>query len=160
MSQATPHEKAIEGKLFTVFKLPPLKSQAVLLSVLKMVAPAMGAAAKGVKDIDADVALTEIDFDPGVVAGGLGALLASLDPVALETLCNTMAEASLVDGKKLSVHFDLTFQDDLTIMYRWLWYAMGVQWGNFFDWLPGGREGVLGRLATVADSLSTSGNAG
>ncbi len=155
MTQIKTHEEVIEGHKFQVFKLPPLDAQDLLLDILAAIGPSVGALAGGLKG-DADTPITEREFDPTALSAGIGSFVRSLDKQTMRAMVKTLAEVSTVDGMKLTEQLPIVFREDLSLMYRWLWFALKVQYARFFALLPSGASGALGKLARAASSQDTS----
>ncbi|KKK77284.1 hypothetical protein LCGC14_2855150 [marine sediment metagenome] len=155
MTQIKIHEEEIEGHRFQVFKLPPLEAQDLLLDILAAVGPSVGSLAGGLKGDD-DTPITERELDPAALSAGIGSLVRALDKKAMRDMVNTLAEVSTVDGLPVKQQLPIIFREDLSLMYRWLWFALKVQYARFFALLPSGASGALGKLARAASSQDTS----
>ncbi len=155
MTQIKTHEEEIEGHKFVVFKLPPLEAQDLLLDILAAVGPAVGELAGGL-DGSSDVPITERELDPAALSKGIGSLVRALDKQTMRAMVNTLARVSTVDGLPVEKQLPVIFREDLSLMYRWLWFALKVQYERFFDLLPSGASGALGKLVRAANSPSTS----
>lgn len=159
MTQITPHEETIDGKVFVVHKLPPLEAQDLLIDILNAVSPAVGAIGGAIKGDDS-VPLSEREVDGNALAGGIGALVRGLDKKMMRSMVDTLANVSTVDGMKLKTQLPIVFREDLALMYKWLWFALGVQYRNFLELLPSGVQSALGKVAAAATSPSDSGGDG
>jgi len=158
VSQLKAHEETIDGKLFVVYKLPPLDAQDLLIDILQALGPALGTVAGGLGTTKGDdTPITEREIDPAMLAGGVGEFVRALDKATMRAMIKTLAEVSTVDGQKLPSAMAIVFRADISLMYRWLWFALGVQFTPFFDLIrnsPAG--GLLGNLATAGRSPDTS----
>lgn len=159
MSQKEAQEKKIGDHTFTVFKLPPLDAQDVLIDIGQTLAPALGRAVNTVGSLGDSESLLDIDVDDPKVSAGLTALMQGITKEKMRSLVNTMAEVSQCDGKRLTQVMPEVFRGDLPLMYQWLWFALVVNFGNFTDWLAGAIKGVSG-LTKVAQSQTISGDTG
>lgn len=150
MSQLDSETKEIGGHQFTVFKLPPLTAQDVLIDIGQVVAPALGKAASVLGSESGENPL-DMDVDDPRIATGLAALSQSITKKRMRDLVETMAEVTVCDGTPLPKTMEMTFRGDLPLMYQWLWFALQVQFGNFTGWLGSAIKGVS---VTVAGARS------
>ncbi len=154
MSQLESQTKAIAGRQFEVFKLPPLDANDVLIEIVEVVGPALGkladASTKAKKTSILDLELDEIE-----VGDAIEFVAKSLTKERLRSLIGTMSKVSHCDGKRLADVFDIVFRGDLAAMYQWLFFAIEVNFGNFFDFL---RSAIgRGRAAvSQADQFQTT----
>lgn len=121
--------KEINGKKFTVMMLPPRKAMVAMIDVSSVFGPLISKLMK----TGLDKMKTEeqfMDALPEVIAA-----LSSVPQDKFEKLVNTMAEVSIADfsgGGPLHVKFDEVFSEDLISLYSWLWFAVQVNFGEFF----------------------------
>ena len=164
MTQTQQHAEEISGKKFVVFKLSPLVSQDLLIDLLNAVAPAAGSIAAGIGDAKGkdgeDVPITEREINNEAIAGGVASLVGALDKTTMRNMVETLQAVTTVDGVELSKKFELVFTDDIADMYKWLYFALTVQYSGFFAWLTSEGGGALGNLARAAMSQSDSGESG
>ena len=158
MTQIDTHERQIDGRTFVVHKLPPLDAQDILIDIIGAVGPAIGHVAAGVKvpsgPNDAKgSSLVDREIDPGALAGGIQSLVGALDKDTMRLMVNTFAKVSMVDGMPLAEQIPILFREDFALMYKWLWFALGVQFGGFFKMLPSvSAGGLLGKLQALVAS--------
>lgn len=162
MSQLEAQSKQIEGRTFKVAKLPPLDAQDIMIDIGQALAPALGKAAAGAAQAfggsGAD-SLLDVDVEDPRISSGIAALVQGISKAKMRELVNTMASVSWVDGMPLPQQMPIVFRGNLPLMYQWLWFALGVNFGNFIEW---GRSAIGGVLASnpVARSPTTSGDIG
>lgn len=151
MSQLQSQTKAIAGRQFEVFKLPPLDANDVLIEIVEVVGPALGkladASTKAKKTSILDLELDEIE-----VGDAIEFIARSLTKERLRSLIGTMSTVTHCDGKRLTEVFDIVFRGDLAAMYQWLFFAIEVNFGNFFDFL----RSAIGRGREVVSQASQS----
>lgn len=141
MSQKDSQSKEIGGHTFTVFKLPPLTAQDVLIDIGQVLAPALGQAAAAFGGDQVENVM-DLDVDDPRIATGLAALAKGLTKVRMRELVKTLAEVTHYDGKPLPKVLNEVFRGDLPLLYQWLWFALQVQFGNFTSWLGAAIKGV------------------
>lgn len=132
MSQHKPQTKTIAGREYSVCKLDPLTAQDVLIDIIQALAPAAPEVAKIAKSMaDGDVEGGEdVSFEDASV---IGTLAQGLSKAKMRELIATMRRVSQCDGKPLDSVFEAVFLGDLPSMYRWLWFCLAVQFGNFSE---------------------------
>lgn len=128
-----PEETTIGGVRYKVAPLPAGKGLAVLARLGKILGPAAarGTGAAGITDLAGAV----------VAAGGA---LEKLDPADLDALCRDLAASSQVEavpggGKFVSLAdcFDVHFMANYGALFRWVKFAVMVNFGPLFK-APGG----------------------
>lgn len=141
MSQKDSKKITIAGRTFEVFKLPPLVAQDVLVDIIQTVAPA----APEVAAVAMSQAKPGEDLVSGQDVSILSKLASGLDKAKLRELCSIMAGVTHCDSAPLDKTFDAVFLGDLPSLYRWLWFCLEVQFGNF----SGPVQDALRRITQV-----------
>lgn len=135
MSQETSEKVMIENEEYEIYMLTPRLSHHLLLDLLKIVGPSLGAvfdkAAANKNLLDQDVGST-IGTD----------LFDKLDPVIIDKMIDAFSEITLVDGKQLSKIFDAHFLGRLHVMYIWMFNCMRIQWGKSLSALLSNQRSV------------------
>ncbi len=152
MSQADYETTTIEDVQYRVRMLDPLVSNDLLLDVLAAVGPALGALAPQAIDKGIDGFLDDDDAGPAVERA-IAHLVKGLDKAKVRELINTMASVTefSTDGSKwprLQGTFTIHFRGELGRMYKWLFFAMKVQWRPFFRG-AGSRTDLAGRISDL-----------
>lgn len=157
MSQLESQKRTIGVHEFEVFKLPPLTANDTLIDLGQILAPAITkAAAVGGQGPDSPL---DLDIDDPRIASGISALAAGITKEKMRELIRTMADVSHCDGKPLPKVMDAVFRGDLPLMYRWLWFSLEVNFGNFTAWLENATGGFFA-TKKAARSQSTSSDTG
>lgn len=130
MSQLDSQSITIDGHKFEVFKLAPLDAQDTLIDIVQALAPAAGQIAN-VAEAGGTSALLDADLGSVNAGQAIVKLSQGLTKVSMRALVKTMAEVTICDGKRLPDTMEIVFRGDLPLMYRWLWFALQVQFGNF-----------------------------
>lgn len=158
MSQLDSQTKEIGGHKFEVFMLPPLDANDILIDIGKAIAPAIGKAANAL-GAAADADLLDLDVDNPQISAGIAALAEQITKEKMRDLIRKMASVSHCDGTPLPKTMEVVFRGDLPLLYRWLWFALEVNFKNFTDWLGGAIKGFTG-LTRAAQSRNTSKGSG
>lgn len=162
MSQLDSKTKQIGNHKFEVFKLDPLDAQDILIDLGQALAPALGKTVAGAAKVadGSDVeSLLDVDIEDPKVSSAITAFFKGLDKAMLRDLILRLAKVTHCDGAKLGDTYRVVFRGDLPLMYEWLWFALGANFGNFFGWAGGAISGVTG-IVKAARSQSTSGDTG
>ncbi len=138
MTQKQPHTTTISGRTFTVYKLPPMDAQDILIELLQALSPAAPEIAKIAMDQD------KRDDDEQIVSpedvSVITKIAAGLSQDMMRRLVGTMATVTEYGGTRLaapadallpSAPYNEVFRGDLPLMYQWLWFCLKVQFGNF-----------------------------
>lgn len=150
--QSDTSSETIDGKKFVVFKLPIRTSQRILMTLAQGVGPAFGMALGGL-EIKAKALDAKID---GMAVGqGLQHLLTTIDADTLWDIQQELAKVTHCDGTPLDQVFEAIFGQDLTLLYRWLWFALRVQYGNFTRLVSPEARGKLVALLGVLEKSSS-----
>lgn len=125
--------------------LDPLVAQDLWLDLVKALTPAIEkAAAKASFDTGGDSGLQNIiaqllDGPEGMraVASGFAELAQRLTPVQMRNMCETFARVTFYSSNgsqwpPLAESFNVHFRGRLDEMYRWLWFALKVNFGPLF----------------------------
>lgn len=142
MSQTDSKTKTIDGHTFEVFKLDPFTAQDILIDLGQAIGPALGNVAGGIAKLTGNEkaeSLLDIDTSDPEIGRAVGALFSSLDKAMLRELINKMAEVTVYVGSekkgKLPGIMAVLFRGNLRLMYQWLWFALEVNFGDFFGWV-------------------------
>jgi hypothetical protein len=158
MSQKDSQKRTIGGHRFEVFKLPPFDAQDVLIDIGQVLAPALGKAVSVFGSTKADSVL-DIDIEDPRISTAIGSLAQSITKDKMRQLVTTMASVTHCDGTPLPDVMEIVFRGDLPLLYKWLWFSLVANFGNFTDWLGGAIKGASG-LKEAAQSLNTSKTSG
>jgi hypothetical protein len=177
MSQRDGRTETIDGTTFRVRFLDPFTANDMLVLISKTIGPALGEFAGGAMANPKAIAslLTEdgegereegIGGDTEESSGELGRGLASairdlcsrLEAKDLRWMMEQLSEVSEVKVDEetwptLKRHFQVTFRGKPGLMYKWLWFALEV---NFADFFASVRSAIapFGRLVKSAGSRS------
>lgn len=140
MSQNQGINQTIDGKVYIMHMLPPLESNDLLIDVMKMIGPSLGAffdsVSKGKGGFD-----FESELGPDFFTNAASSLFKSLDKTTVRNVINAFAKVTIVEGsgtldQTLAIHF----AGRLPALYKWIAWGMRVQWGGLAsalrDFLP------------------------
>lgn len=133
-------ETIIDGRRYAVTQLPAFQALDLLEQLTTLAGPALGALAKnGVSG--------QVDFEAGAVRlfAGLGG--GKLKAITLALLSTTTVDIGDRSPKMLDV-FDLEYAGKLSVVFRVLAFAMGVQFADFFA----AAKSVLGEFLAAKGS--------
>ncbi len=132
-------EKEIDGTTFAVGYLPPQVASDLAVDLFKSLGPAFVLAlteankARGGAE-DASVANAFMSQDLGPV---VESLVKTLDKATLNDAIKKLSEVTTVTAggtkSRLDKTFNILFTGKIGLMYRWLWFALTV---NFADFMP------------------------
>lgn len=150
MSQLDSESTTIGDHKFEIFKLSPLEAQDTLIDIVQALAPAAGEIAGAIEGgvnnlLDSDLASPR-------VGAAVSKLVAGLTKDRMRALVATMRGVTHCDGQPLERSFEVVFRGDLPLMYRWLWFAIKVQFGNF----SGLVQNALSQAARVGEQAAKS----
>lgn len=156
MSQRTSKKQTIDGTEYEVFMLPPKKARRILVEMTKVIGPALGGiAGKGDlgKLMDSDV--SGIDWQAAI-----SGLTEKLSDEMLDDHMSEFAKVTQVTGKGyLSEVFDAHFTGAVDSMFKWYWFALKVNFGNFFSALESASAPLItaakAKAAKESESPST-----
>lgn len=129
--QSHSKKKVIGGHSYDVFMLSATAGLDTFLDLARIAGPALGIIVKGVglKDIKSigDIELDNIDFEAAARQ-----IFQSEEKETITTIVAKLAEKTQVDGKPLANIYDVHFQGKIGELFRWLAFAMEVNFGDFF----------------------------
>jgi len=163
MSQVQPSSKTIGEHQFTIYMLPPMQSHDLLMDLVQMVGPGLGPVFDALSTKAQGKQLTEIlgeDLSSDFFSKAASALFGGLRKEVLERIIRAFRTVTQVDGKTLDPVFDAFFLGRLDMMYSWLVWGMGVQWGKVFGVLLGGLNKQDAGVEAPARSQSPSTSTG
>lgn len=105
-------ENTINGVRYEMAPLPSRKAYRVLLKLTRTVSSGF----------------EQLAENP---MAAIGMIARSLDEATLDSVIDTMADATLADGKPLKPIFDLHFQGKMNDMRHWLMWALELNYGDF-----------------------------
>jgi hypothetical protein len=70
-----------------------------------------------------------------MLGSAIGSLFANCSEAEFETTVKELLTTTTIDGR--AINFDLDFAGDLGSLFKLLAFVLKVQYGNFFDGLPG-----------------------
>lgn len=147
MSQFDAQTKTIDGEEFRVLMLDPLVANDLLVDILKTAGPALAALlAPVVKAPDSGAAFRDLldgssggetpAFDGEGIERAIVGLVDRLEKPKLREVISTLEGVTSVrkgDGwPQLSTVAPMLFRGRLKLMYRWLAFALRVQYQDFF----------------------------
>jgi len=144
MSQRDSESKVIDGTKYVVYMLPPRKARKILVRIFQVMAPSAGEAVSRADDN---------------VSNALGDILKNLadrlDDNDLEWMMGVLAEVTTVEtgpnqAPYLSKFFDAQFKGKIGAMMKWFVFALGAQYGDFFE---GSASDLSDQLAGLKEAL-------
>lgn len=166
MSQTDTQSTTIDGHTFTVAMLDPFVAQDIMVDVVQAIGPALGGvagAAGSVLGAQKVNSLLDIKLDDPKLAAGLTGLFKGLNKAKLRELMRIMMSVTVYEGENGSAKLDKVaaalFRGNLQLMYGWFWFALRVNFADFFAW---GQSVMNDALASqkAAPSQSTSKDTG
>jgi hypothetical protein len=143
--------KEIDGSTYTVAQLPAMRGLKLLNRIGRSVGPPL-TALMGAADPMATVAQMEI----GSIAPAARELFDRLTESELESIIKALCETVQVteDGKTMPLLpvFDLHFAGRYDKLFHVVWFAMEVNYGDFFGDLAGKLAGLGNRPSPTAAS--------
>lgn len=130
MAQRDSKKETIGEHKYEVFMLPPKVANRMLVEMLKAVGPALGEIVDGTEG-GLKRLLDEKDTTNVKVAKAIESLVANLDADTLDRHMATLASVTHANGAALEPTFDLHFMGDLPAMYKWYFFALRANFGNF-----------------------------
>lgn len=126
-------KKQVDGSTYSFSKYGAKKSLKILTRLTKIVGEPLAigmAAASGNKS--SGKSLLETELNPEVISRAARALVDRLDEDdVMNLIIQLTSEDLLCDGKK--INFDVHYNQKLPHLFKVLWAALEVQYGNFFD---------------------------
>lgn len=163
MTQLETESTTIDGHKFTVHKLDPFVAQDILIDLGQLIAPALGKAVSGAASVLGHAkgqSMLDLDTEDPKLADGIAALALGLDKAKMRQLVQIMAEVTIHnDGQRLSQVMAVIFRGDLPLMYRWLGFALKVNFSNFYVWAASAIKRAIA-MALAAQSRDTSKDTG
>jgi len=136
MSQLSDNLKTIDGVDFQIYMLPPMESHRLLMELVKMLGPVIGPVIDKMYGGAQSKEILEQEVTGEFFSKAASALFSGLDVVITEKIIEAMKNKTHVQGEKglvpLAPIFDIFFLGKIDLMYKWLLYAMQVQWGKCF----------------------------
>jgi hypothetical protein len=125
----------IDGYTYEVTQLPAREGRRILVQLMKILAPTLGALLKNADTDKLDnIDLTNVDLE-----GAARALSEAADVRVFDELSDSMASATEVwgagfgdAGAPLTHHFDDHFAGRYAAMLRWLGFALKANFADFF----------------------------
>lgn len=128
-------EKSIDGCVYQVSTLPATTGLSMMGEIAKMIGPSFGRLADSTgKDGKKSVNPLDVQIDGKVLSEALTSFSDRLDDVKVQAIIQKLAGVTLVDGKQLQQVFDDHFAGNFPSMFKWIGFALKVQFGDF---LPG-----------------------
>ncbi len=152
MAQIDTKSTIIDGVTYKVAPLDPFVANDILIDIGHVLGPSIGALA----------AIDEGAPDPAALNEAIGGLFQRLEKDTMRSLIGTLAEVTEVcvgggrDAPQLNNIMTLHFRGKLGTMYQWLWFALKVQFEDFFALAAPAiaRAGAL--VGAASDSPDTS----
>lgn len=133
MSQNHSETKHIDGHEYEVFMLSPMTSIKLLTRMAKMLGPGIGPIVDAVSKGGGFEQVMDQDLGDAFFSQAAEALFTRLDEDLIENVIYTMADNTMVGGKKLRPIFDVHFKGQLGTITKWLGFALKVQYQNFWS---------------------------
>lgn len=130
--QSHSKKKVIDGKTYDVYMLSATTGLTTFLRLVRIGGPAIGIAIKGVglKDLKSigDIDLDKIDFEAIVRQ-----VFQSEEEETILDITAKLAEKTFVEGQPLQPMYEMHFQGKMGKLFRWLTFALEVNFSDFFD---------------------------
>jgi hypothetical protein len=151
-------ERTIDDITYRVRQLPVKEAENVLIDLLKLLGPS-AAASVGEMDLSGGLAaFGDKPLSAGVLVSGIRELADRLDKETYHRVCDTLAKVTDVQrGDKwpqLSGIADELWRGRIQHKWKWLKFALEVQYADFFGGWAALVDGVV--AAVVAKSSSSS----
>ncbi len=130
MSQEDFQTKVIEGVEYKSFMLPPMKSQALLVQVSKMIGPSIGPVLDKLAGKTSVSDMLDQTVTADFFAKAAEAFFRDIDSDKLESVQMALMDKCHADNQPLSNIYNVVFLGRLDLMYRWMAFAMQAQWGK------------------------------
>ncbi len=131
--------KTIGGHDFTVYLLPWEQANDVLIEIADVIAPALAQLAAEPDSLDT---LLESKLDGPEVAKVIAAAVQKLTRERMRFVTQTLMSVTHCDGKELKAISNAVFRGELTLMYKWLAFAIQVNYADFLSALQSTAAGV------------------
>lgn len=146
----------INGRTYEITQLPYTKGKSVLLRLLKILGPSVGAALERFPALkEKELASLQVGEIAGALSAALERLTADLSEEDFDFVADALAEYThlLQDGKKLKLknEREFLFAGNYLEMFQWLTAAIRHNFLGFFD----GRDAIAEALAR-AEALGAS----
>jgi hypothetical protein len=130
----------IDGYRYAVVQLPATTGRKISVELAKALAPALTAMVKDAKLGQVSVSsLLDKELSAGDIGDAVEVLFDRLPPRRIDELMTLFAEHSDVfgdgfgdGGAPLAKNFDEHFAGRYAAMYQWLWFALRVNFADFF----------------------------
>src|SRR5688572_14545525 len=158
-------EKGIGNHTFRVRMLDPETSEDLFLDLVKQVGPSVAAFLSEAKDLSNVQQLLEQSLGSPALLALVRELVDRLDKPTYHRMVRVLSEVSQIRvGDKwpqlTEVQAEI-FRGRIPLRLKWLWFALGVQYGGFFDDLPDAKAALEAvRAAGASSSSSQSGSDG
>lgn len=142
MSQAEGTSEKFGSRTFTVYRFPPKVARRHIAKLAKILGPSLGGVmeagakqhAQGGDANEADVPIGKLIADA----------LERLEVDYVEELMDLCAEYTQCEpGGQLSTVYDAVFLNAPLDQFKWWWFALKVQFGDFFPGLVDGSNPIL-----------------
>ena len=137
MSQMDCQERVIDGVTYSVYMLPPKTAMDLLVDIGKVVGPSVGTLVDAASSKGGAAALLEMSVTSEFFSKAASELFERMDKSVLRSVIDQLAKVSMADGVKLESTLDIHFRGKLGTMFKWLAFALQVQFGDFFNALGG-----------------------
>jgi hypothetical protein len=159
MPQTSNQSTTIDGVTYTVYMLDPLEANDLMIDIGHVIGPSLGAIVAALKGNDTE-SILDAEPDPELLKEAISGLFQRIEKRKMREIISMLARMTEVniDGKspRLDSILAMHFQGRLGKLYEWLWFAMKVQLGDFFDSAkPAISRGVQLAGAAVSPSQSS-----
>jgi len=155
MAQIDSQSTEIGGVTYTVYPIDPMVANDILIEIGHVIGPSIGALAAAESDDD--------DADPDLVNQAIGGLFQRITKPTMRSIIDTLAKATEVrtdatteKAPRLSSILAVHFRGQLGAMYQWLWFALKVQFGDFFALAVPAIDRARGLAGAASSSPGTS----
>ena len=159
MSQEDAQAKEIDGFTYDVSPLDPLVANDIWLDLVHVAGPTIGGLVGAFSKGGIDSALDN-DPDPETLSNAIGGLFQRIEKQKMREIMNTLASVTVVrlgNGKapQLNQILKTHFRGKLGLMYEWLWFALSVQYSDFFARLKPAIAAGMNLVAAAGRSSRT-----
>lgn len=153
-------EKRIGDYMFRVRMLDPETSEDLFLDLLKHLGPSVAAFLSEVKDITRVQELLEQSIGSPAMLAMIREFVDRLDKPTYHRIVRELAQVSQVKVADkwpiLSEVQSEIFRGRIVLRLKWLWFALGVQYGGFFDDLGGAKDLLVFARGAGGEAISRS----
>ncbi len=130
--QSDSNTKTIGESSYEIFMLPATTGLDVFLDLARIVGPAIGVVFDGadLKELDT---IGDLAFSGDVFEKAARQIFQAEEKETVKATIKILAAHTHVDGKKLGDTFEAHFQGKIGEMFKWLVFALEVNYSDFLD---------------------------